>query len=61
MPAVDTLERFEARVERNAHAEAVEDFYTESSSMQENQAPPRNGRGAHAELPTPSCATSRGS
>jgi len=35
-------------VERNAHVEAVEAFYTENASMQENQAVPRVGRDAHA-------------
>jgi hypothetical protein len=47
MPTPETLERFIARVESNAHAEACEEFYTEQSSMQENQAPPRVGRDAH--------------
>jgi len=47
MPSTETLERFIARVEGNAHAEACEEFYTEHSSMQENQAPPRVGRDAH--------------
>jgi len=44
MPAPDTLERFIARVESNAHAEAIEEFYTADSSMQENQGTPRVGR-----------------
>jgi len=44
MPTAETLERFIARVEENAHAEACEEFYTEDSSMQENQAVPRVGR-----------------
>lgn len=44
MPSRDTLERFIARVEENAHAEAIEEFYTENASMQENQAAPRVGR-----------------
>jgi hypothetical protein len=48
MPAPETLERFIALVERNAHVEAVEQFYTAEASMQENQAPPRVGRDAHA-------------
>lgn len=48
MPTIETLERFIARVEENAHAEAVEEFYTVDASMQENQAPPRVGRAAHA-------------
>ncbi|HEY4342482.1 MAG TPA: nuclear transport factor 2 family protein [Steroidobacteraceae bacterium] len=47
MPTPDTLERFIARVEQNAHAEACEEFYTVDSSMQENQLPPRRGRDAH--------------
>jgi SnoaL-like domain len=47
MPTAETIERFIARVEQNAHAEACEEFYTEHSSMQENQAPPRVGRDAH--------------
>jgi hypothetical protein len=49
MPSPETLEKFIARVEQNAHVEAVEEFYTENSSMQENQAAPRIGRAAHAE------------
>ncbi len=44
MPLPATLERFIARVESNAHAEAIEEFYTENASMRENQAPPRTGR-----------------
>ncbi|MFJ2363402.1 hypothetical protein ACIPIN_06730 [Pseudomonas sp. NPDC087697] len=47
MPTAETLERFIARVEQNAHAQACEEFYTVDSSMQENQAPPRIGRSAH--------------
>jgi SnoaL-like domain len=31
-------------VEENAHAEAIEEFYTSDASMQENQKPPRAGR-----------------
>jgi len=44
MPMQETLERFVARVEENAHAEAIEEFYTEGASMRENQAAPRVGR-----------------
>ena len=44
MPTADTLERFIARVEQNAHAEAIEEFYTSAASMQENQSAPRVGR-----------------
>lgn len=47
MPSEETLERFIARVEENAHDLAIEEFYTDHSSMQENQAPPRVGREAH--------------
>jgi SnoaL-like protein len=46
MPTLETLERFIARVEQNAHAEAIEEFYTEDGSIQENQAVPRTGRAA---------------
>ena len=38
------MQRFIARVEQNAHAEAIEEFYTPDASMQENQMPPRIGR-----------------
>jgi len=44
MPSAETLRRFIARVEQNAHAEAIEEFYTENASMQENRAAPRVGR-----------------
>ena len=44
MPSAHTLERFIARVESNAHAQAIEEFYTEGASMQENLNPPRVGR-----------------
>ena len=53
MPAPDTLERFIAMVESNAHAEACEQFYTEHSTMQENQGEPRVGRGAARRQRTP--------
>lgn len=46
MPNAATLERFIARVESNAHAEAIEEFYTEDASMRENMNPPRVGRDA---------------
>jgi len=44
MPTTDTLERFVAMVERNAHVEAIETFYAPDAFMQENQAVPRRGR-----------------
>ncbi len=46
MPSPDTLARFIARVEQNAHVEAIEEFYTDDASMQENLSPPRVGREA---------------
>jgi hypothetical protein len=47
MPTSTTLQRFVARVEENAHAEACEEFYAIDSSMQENQQAPRIGRDRH--------------
>jgi hypothetical protein len=44
MPSQETLERFIARVETNEHVRAIEEFYTETASMQENQGEPRVGR-----------------
>ena len=47
MPTTEALERFIALVEQNAHVAAVEGFYTEDASMQENQSSPRIGRASH--------------
>ncbi len=47
MPTSETLERFIALVEENKHDVAIEEFYTENSSMQENQSAPRIGRRLH--------------
>jgi GNAT superfamily N-acetyltransferase len=44
MPSSETLERFIARVESNAHAEAIEEFYMPDASMRENELEPRRGR-----------------
>lgn len=44
MPSPEQLERFIAKVESNAHAEAIEQYYTPDASMQENDMPPRTGR-----------------
>jgi hypothetical protein len=44
MPTSETLSHFIARVEQNAHVEAIEEFYASDASMQENQMPPRRGR-----------------
>ena len=47
MPTTETLERFIARVEQNAHVETIAEFYTADATMQENQSAPRVGRDAH--------------
>ena len=44
MPSAATLEAFIARVESNAHVDAIRDFYAEGASMRENHQPPRTGR-----------------
>jgi ketosteroid isomerase-like protein len=44
MPSRDLLDEFIAVVESGDHAGAIERYYTEDSSMQENAAPPRIGR-----------------
>ena len=44
MPTAETLERFIARVESNAHVEAIAEFYAPEASMQENLSAPRVGR-----------------
>ncbi len=44
MPSMETLERFIAKVESNAHDAAIEEFYTANASMQENQSAPTVGR-----------------
>jgi hypothetical protein len=44
MPSAATLEAFIARVESNAHVDAIRDFYTEDASMRENFEAPRAGR-----------------
>ena len=46
-PSPDTLERFIALVELNAHVQACEQFYRTDSSMRENQGSPRIGRDRH--------------
>jgi hypothetical protein len=37
MPTPEIVERFIARVEQNAHTEAIEEFYTPDATMQENK------------------------
>jgi len=44
MPSRDRLDEFIAAVESGDHAGAIERYYTEDASMQENAAPPRVGR-----------------
>ena len=44
MPSRARLDQFIAAVESNDHAGAIERYYTEDASMQENAAPPRVGR-----------------
>jgi SnoaL-like domain len=44
MPSRERLNEFIAVVESGDHAGAIERYYTEDSSMQENAAPPRVGR-----------------
>jgi len=44
MPERGRVEAFIARVVSGAHAEAIEEFYHEDASMQENLSPPRVGR-----------------
>ena len=44
MPTRQRLNEFIAVVESGDHAGAIERYYTEDSSMQENAAPPRVGR-----------------
>ena len=44
MPSRALLDEFIAVVESGDHAGAIERYYTEDASMQENTAPPRVGR-----------------
>ncbi len=46
MPDTKTLEEFIAAVESNKHVEAIERFYADDASMQENLGEPRKGRAA---------------
>ncbi len=46
MPSQEIINRFIARVEENAHAEAVEEFYAQDCVIRENQSEPRLGRNA---------------
>ena len=44
MPNANTVEQFVALVESGDYVGAIERFYTEDASMQENNDPPRVGR-----------------
>lgn len=44
MPSRERVDEFIAMVESGDHAGAIERYYTEDASMQENAAPPRVGR-----------------
>ena len=44
MPDRSRVEAFIKTVVSNAHVRAIEDFYWEDASMQENSLPPRRGR-----------------
>ena len=44
MPDAKTLEDFIAAVESNEHVSAIERFYADDASMQENLGEPRRGR-----------------
>jgi predicted SnoaL-like aldol condensation-catalyzing enzyme len=46
MPSRARLDEFIAVVESGDHAGAIERYYTEDATMQENAAPPRAGRDA---------------
>ncbi|SDR63220.1 Ketosteroid isomerase-related protein [Rhizobiales bacterium GAS191] len=49
MPNRDVVKAFIALVERGQYVEAIEAYYTEDASMQENMQPPRRGRANLAE------------
>ena len=49
MPTRSVVEAFVAMVEANQHVEAIQRFYAEDASMQENTQPPRVGREKLAE------------
>ncbi len=46
MPSLKTVESFVSLVESGKTVEAMERFYAEHATMQENAAPPRMGKGA---------------
>ena len=44
MPSRETVDAFVAQVLSGDHVGAIRDWYAEDASMQENQAPPRQGK-----------------
>ena len=44
MPTLKRVEEFISKVETNKHDEAIEQFYTEDASMQENNSKPFTGK-----------------
>jgi hypothetical protein len=46
MPKPETVDRFIARVQATQFLEAIEEFYADDASMQENNQPPRRGKAA---------------
>lgn len=59
MPSTATVEAFIARVVAGRFVEAIEEFYAEDASMQENNAPPRVGRATLVEHERKVLAASR--
>lgn len=44
MPSLETIENFISAVEKEAHDQVIEKFYTNDASIQENQNEPRVGK-----------------
>lgn len=59
MPSPQTLERFVALVENADFLQAMEEFYAEHASMQENFRPPRVGKAALLEHERKTLANTR--
>ena len=59
MPKRETVEEFVALVEAGAFDTAMERFYAEDASMQENQDPPRHGLTALVEAERRTMASAR--
>ena len=59
MPSAELLARFIALVESNDHVAAIEQFYTPTATMQENEREPRVGREALVESERKALARAR--